>query len=64
MSVFVAGCPGCGHKIGVPRPGSDPATEKAKVQCPFCGRDIDRSLGYEVSEPPEKQEPFDLLSVE
>lgn len=73
MSVFVAGCPGCGKIIGVPRPGSvtEPATDgtgipnaEIETPCPFCKTLILSSTGHEMAEPKEEVQEFDLLSVE
>ncbi len=73
MSMFIAGCPGCGRFIGVPRPGSvmeaaGDGTElpiaEIRTECPFCRTVILSSDGREMSEPKEKVEEFDLLSVE
>ncbi len=70
MSIFIAGCTGCGRIVGVPRPGSvidkvsELPIEDIRTECPFCKTEILSSSGHEMSEPKEKVEEFDLLSVE
>ena len=64
MSVFVAICPGCKKKVGVPRPGSIMGVKEIKADCPFCGKIVYARDGFEVPEPPEQDGEFDLLSVE
>lgn len=73
MSVFVAICPKCRRKVSVPRPGSmrapalDPqevaSIESIESECPFCGAAVCSKNGFEVSEPKQEKEEFDLLSV-
>ena len=64
MSVYVNVCPKCRKKVAVPRPGSMPEQgEDIKSECPFCGTLVDSTGGFDVAEPPEAKEEFDLLSV-
>ncbi len=62
--MYIAVCPQCRKKVGVPRPGAiDPKEEKA-VQCPHCEATVDINKGYDVTEPEPRKKPFDLLKVE
>ncbi len=63
MSVFVSICKGCGRKVGVPKPGSIPDIRDIAADCPFCGTKVYAKDGFDVAEPPEQKEPFDLLKV-
>ncbi len=64
--MFVATCPGCYKRIGVPRPGSHPKISPSDLQqeCPFCGTAVFSSTGVDVEPPPEPVKEFDLLSVD
>lgn len=64
MSVFVAICPKCKKKVAVPRPGSIVGVENIKADCPFCNAAVFSRDGFDVAEPVQKAEEFDLLSVE
>ena len=72
MSVYVSICPGCKKHIGVARPGSqadnfegDDETESdILTECPFCGKNVSSAAGFEMKEPADKVEPFNLLSVD
>lgn len=64
MSVFVAICPKCKRKVGVPRPGSSGGDGNPQAQCPFCDTMVSGKEGFEVAAPVSQQEEFDLLSVE
>ena len=62
--MFVATCKYCGRKVRVARPGSIAGVEEIKNDCCFCGKPVYSEDGFEVAEPLEQEEEFDLLSVE
>lgn len=64
MSVYVNICPKCRKKVAVPRPGSLPDQgDDIKSECPFCQAVVGSVGGFDVAEPAEAKEDFDLLGV-
>ncbi|HEG43082.1 MAG TPA: hypothetical protein ENH94_03435 [Phycisphaerales bacterium] len=62
--MFIAVCPKCFKKVGVPRPGSVPDMDQIVTDCPFCPNGKIKSADvYDVVEPKAEAPSFDLLGV-